>query len=129
MSPIIAESFLNSPTAHKASVLRGAVGQPPGPLLVLKGQKDSLMPDGTWSRDGKKECQMAPSLHHPSPKDTSAPKTLSVTVMVPRDTPLVTVSGTQQHPTCDSHGAQGHPTCDSQWYPGTHTPVTGTPYL
>ena len=72
---------------------------------------------------------MAPSLHHPSPKDTSAPKTLSVTVMVPRDTPLVTVSGTQQHPTCDSHGAQGHPTCDSQWYPGTHTPVTGTPYL
>ena len=79
-SPIITESVCSSPTAYEASVLRGAVGQPPGPLLVPKEQRDSLMPGGTRSRDRTKGWEMAPSLHHPSPRDTSAPRTLPVTV-------------------------------------------------
>ena len=60
---------------------------------------------------------MAPSLHRPSPKDTRAPRTLSVTVIGASGHPICNSQCYPTTPTCDRHGAQGHP------------PVTGTPHL
>ena len=60
---------------------------------------------------------MAPSLHRPSPKDTRAPRTLSVTVIGAPGHPICNSQCYPTTPACDRHGAQGHP------------PVTGTPHL